>query len=74
MELSIIILFLILFSCAILLFIGLAVYFIPVIVAYIRKHQDIIPITILNIMFGWTFLGWLASLLWALNSDVDKDD
>ncbi len=74
MELSILILFAILFFCAIMLFMGLAVYFIPVIVAYIRKHCDIIPITILTIMFGWTFLGWLAALLWALNSDVQEED
>lgn len=74
MILSILTLFIILFSCALALIIGLCVYFIPVIVAYIRKHYDIIPIAILNIMFGWTFLGWLAALLWSLNSDIQEKD
>ena len=74
MILSILTLFIILFSCALALIIGLCVYFIPVIVAYIRKHCDIIPIAILNIMFGWTFLGWLAALLWSLNSDIQEKD
>ncbi len=52
------------------IFITLAIYFIPVIVAYIRKHNNILAITIMTLMIGWTFFGWLAALLWALNSDV----
>jgi len=60
----------ILVSCALWLVISLTIYFIPVIVAYIRKHNNIIPISILNTFLGWTFFGWLAALLWALNSDV----
>ena len=58
-------------------FVFLAVYFIPVIVAYIRKHNNTLAITIMTLFLGWTFFGWLAALLWALNSDtqgVDEED
>ena len=74
MIFSTLVLFSILLSNAIILLIVLAVYFLPVIIAYLRKHCDIIPIVILNIMFGWTFLGWLAALLWSLNLDVKKEE
>lgn len=65
----------ILFFCASWLFICFAIYFIPVIVGYIRKHNNLLAITIMTIFVGWTFFGWLAALLWALNSDIqDRED
>ena len=64
--------FLILAAVIFLAFISLAIYFIPIIIAFIRKHNNFFAICLLNIFTGWTFLGWLASLLWALNSDIEK--
>ncbi len=74
MVISTIYLFIILFFAASWLFISLAIYFIPVIIAYVRKHNNILPITLMTIILGWTFFGWLAALLWALNSDIKKED
>ena len=74
MVISTIYLFIILFFAASWLFISLAIYFIPVIIAYVRKHNNILPITLMTIILGWTFFGWLAALLWALNSDIQKED
>ncbi len=54
-------------------FISLAIYFIPVIIAYVRRHNNFMAICLLTIFTGWTFLGWLAALLWSLNSDVERD-
>lgn len=73
METGFIMLLAILFFCAVWLFISLAIYFVPVVVAYIRKHNNILAISILTIFLGWTFFGWLAALLWALNSDVCEE-
>ncbi len=56
------------------LFVALAMYFIPLIVAHIRRHNNIVSIAILNTVLGWTFLGWLAALLWALNRDIEPND
>lgn len=61
--------------CAITwLFVFLTIYFVPVIVAYVRKHKNIVAITILTIFLGWSFLGWLGALLWSLNSDVETSE
>lgn len=45
-----------------------AVYFIPTVVARSRKHHNATAIFALNLFLGWTFLGWVASLVWALTS------
>ncbi len=49
-----------------LLFFGL-VYFLPTIVAVHRGH-GLAGILLLNLFLGWTGIGWLAMLLWALLS------
>ena len=41
-------------------------YFIPSIVAYKRQHHNRSAIIGLNIMLGWSVLGWIAALVWAL--------
>ena len=75
MDITLIYLLIILYFCASWLFISLAIYFIPVIIAYVRKHNNLLAITIMTIFLGWTFFGWLAAILWALNSDTqNKDD
>ena len=73
MDLSLILTFCILFFALSWLFIALVIYFIPVVVAYIRRHNNILSITILTIFLGWSFFGWLAALLWALNSDIKEE-
>ena len=42
-------------------------YFLPTIVAAHRGHR-IGGILLLNLVFGWTGIGWFALLLWALLS------
>ncbi len=46
----------------------LVVYFIPVIVASNRDHRHKDAILALNIVSGWTVIGWVASLVWALTA------
>ena len=43
-----------------------AVYLAPTIVAAKRGHHHAAPIFVLNLLLGWTFLGWVASLVWAV--------
>jgi hypothetical protein len=47
--------------------IGLAVgvYFAPTIVAGYREHPNGMAIVLLNLLAGWTFIGWLAALIWS---------
>lgn len=51
----------------ILFLIGLAFffYFLPAIIAFNRQHHQRTPILLLNFFFGWTFLGWVAALIWS---------
>ena len=40
-------------------------YFVPAFIAYSRKHDSKGWVLFLNIILGWTGLGWLFCLLWA---------
>ncbi|QEC46057.1 superinfection immunity protein [Pseudobacter ginsenosidimutans] len=50
-----------------LLLIGLPLYFLPTIIAATRHHQATIGVFFLNLFLGWTFLGWIAALIWAFS-------
>lgn len=43
-------------------------YFVPTIIAVKRKHKSTGGIVALNILAGWTFVGWLIALVWSLSS------
>lgn len=53
-----------------LLFAG--VYFIPSFVAIGRKHVHVLQITILNTFLGWSFIAWVAALIWATLEHTDE--
>jgi hypothetical protein len=42
-------------------------YFLPTIIASNRGHE-VAGVLLLNLFFGWTGIGWIALLLWALLS------
>jgi hypothetical protein len=44
-------------------------YFLPTIIAFARKKDNAGGIFALNFFLGWTFIGWIASLIWALSSN-----
>ncbi len=46
--------------------VGLAMYWSPTIVAWRRHHKDLMAIGLVNLVFGWTFFGWVIALVWAL--------
>ena len=47
----------------------LGIYFLPALVADKRKKKSKSAILALNFFLGWTFLGWLIALIWALAAD-----
>jgi hypothetical protein len=56
---------------AVIIFIVLAaIYLLPSIVAALRKHLSEGAIVLVNIVFGWTLLGWLIALIWALTGNT----
>jgi hypothetical protein len=44
----------------------LAMYMIPTIIALLRKHRQAGAIAGLNILLGWTVLGWIGAFVWSL--------
>lgn len=46
--------------------IGLSLYFLPTIIVEIRGAEHGARILWVNLIFGWTVLGWIAALIWAL--------
>lgn len=46
------------------------IYFLPSIIGY--KHKNILSIIMLNIFLGWTFIGWVVSLVWACTDNDRK--
>lgn len=44
--------------------VGIALYFIPSILAERKGHKNFTSIKILNIFLGWTFIGWVIALMW----------
>lgn len=50
----------------ILVAIGAAIYFLPTIVAAIGNKRKTGAIFVLNLFLGWTLLGWVGALVWAV--------
>ena len=48
---------------------GLALYFLPTIVVFIRRKSNRLPVFLLNFFLGWTFVGWVIALVWAATSE-----
>ena len=56
-------------AIAIACFSGLAIYFIPTMIAIGRHKRNTLAIFALNLFLGWSFIGWVAALIWSLASD-----
>jgi len=54
------------FAQALTTFLGIAIYFLPAIVANRRRATHEISIFWVNFFSGWTVLGWFAVLIWAV--------
>jgi len=49
---------------------GFVIYFLPTIIAAARSKRDVMSIFVLNLLLGWTAIGWVIALVWALKQDV----
>jgi len=62
-----------LFTMVIFLIVAVAVYFIPTWIAYARKHHNANAIFVVNLLLGWSFIGWVVALVWALTVVKPKE-
>jgi hypothetical protein len=47
-------------------------YFTPSAVAAHRAHKNFKAIIALNVLLGWTTLGWIGALVWALTANTER--
>lgn len=52
---------------------GLCLYFLPTIIAIIRSAKRLATIFSVNLCFGWTIVGWIATLIWVLAEQHQPD-
>lgn len=50
-----------------LLLLAVAFYFLPSIIGYNKKNAN--AICMLNLLLGWTVLGWIVALIWSMTKD-----
>ena len=51
-----------------MLIIVVFIYMLPTLLAYGREHPRRMDIAVVNILFGWTLIGWFAVFFWAVLS------
>lgn len=47
-------------------------YWIPTVIAFLRHHPSKGAILATNLLLGWTFVGWVVSLVWALSDNSPR--
>ena|SRR2546426_11747295 len=50
-----------------------AAYFAPTIVAFMRHSKQRLPVLVLNLLLGWTFVGWVVSMVMAVGRTEGQD-
>ncbi|ASD52029.1 immunity to superinfection [Pseudomonas phage PspYZU05] len=58
-----------LFVSGVVCFLLILVYMLPAIVAGIVRHNNFAAITVLNVLLGWSLLGWVVALVWAFTNN-----
>lgn len=56
-----------------LILIGIVVYIVPSIVASQRNHVNAGMVVLLDLLLGWTVVGWLGALVWSIGGDSISD-
>lgn len=45
--------------------VGLVGYFLPILIASARRHRNTEAIGLINLLAGWTAIGWIIAMIWA---------
>lgn len=48
-------------------------YLLPSLIAFGREHPRRQDIALVNILLGWTLIGWIAVFLWASLTHVESE-
>ena len=55
------------FICAV------AMYFLPTIVAHQRRHVSSGAIFLVNLLLGWSIIGWIVCFAWACSGNTRQE-
>lgn len=44
-------------------------YFLPTIIVLLRRKKNVLGPILVNVLLGWTIVGWIVALIWALVVD-----
>ena len=42
------------------------IYFVPTIIAVLKRKRNWLAIFLVNLFFGWTVIGWILALIWSV--------
>lgn len=56
----------------IMMILVILLYLLPTFVACSLAKKHTIAIFFLNLLLGWTYLGWVIALVWAIADEKDK--
>lgn len=61
---------------ALLILTAVVVYLIPSGIAISKKHNKTFMICFINILAGWTIIGWVTSFIWSLcgNNNANNEN
>jgi T4 superinfection immunity protein len=48
----------------------LGAYFLPSIIALVKRKRNTVAIILVNLLLGWTVIGWIVSLVWSVTNDA----
>ena len=57
------------FVCALLISVLSLFYFLPFAIAFYKKRINTGAIFALNLFLGWSLIGWVIALVWALKAE-----
>lgn len=49
------------------IFAGLLIYMVPTLTAMVRGHSKVALIGVVNVLVGWTIIGWIAAMVWTFS-------
>lgn len=48
---------------------GVAFYFLPTIIGAARHKTNLVGIFLVNFLLGWSIIGWIVALVWAISTE-----
>ncbi|HTR39937.1 MAG TPA: superinfection immunity protein [Bryobacteraceae bacterium] len=49
--------------------VGAILYFLPTIIAVSRNKTNLVGILLVNLLLGWSVIGWIVALVWAVSTE-----